>query len=355
MKRGHGGDIYSRYDIKYSDKITDFSANINPFGMPHEIRKAIIDHVDDYSVYPDPLCRDLTSLMAEKKGLREENIVFGNGAADIIYRIAVALKPKKALLLAPTFSEYEDALKVVDCEVRYFTLLRENGFKITDEYTDMIDSGTDMIFICNPNNPTGVLTNKDLLGKILKKASENSVTVVIDECFMDFVNDEPQSMLGEIQNYPNLIILGAFTKMYAMAGLRLGYMFCGSEKIVEKIKNAAQPWSVSTVASVAALAALEMEWYEEKTREYVASQRAYLTKELRKLGYEPFESHANYILFYSPDVSIKAKLEEYGILIRSCDNYHGLDGHYFRIAVKLEEENMDLIRCLKKIGGTENG
>ena len=185
---------------------------------------------------------------------------------------------------------------------------------------------------------------------IVDKCKENNVVLVVDECFIDFLKDEEEySVSSYITQYDNLIILKAFTKIYAMAGIRLGYMMCSNMDNVNKINNIGQPWSVSTVASKCGVAALKEVDYVKRTKEYIKDNREYLIKELRGLGYKVFESKANFILFKTKNTEIKDKLEEYGILIRSCSNYRNLDKEYFRIAVKSHENNKYLIDCLNKI------
>ena len=300
--------------------------------------------------YPDPLCRELREALAIHEDINSSNIICGNGAADIIFKITLALKPKKALLIAPTFAEYEEAINLVNGEIIYYNLKEEKDFCIEADILDYITSDLDIMFICNPNNPTGIPMKKGDMFNILEKCKKNNVILVVDECFIDFLIDEEEySLSSYISQYNNLIILKAFTKIYAMAGIRLGYMMCSNMDIVNKINNIGQPWSVSTVASKCGVAALKEVDYVKKTKEYIKENREYLIRELNSLGYKVFESETNFILFKTKDTNIKDKLEEYGILIRSCSNYRNLNEEYFRIAVKSEKNNKYLINCLKEI------
>lgn len=345
----HGGDIYTKRNTK--EKIIDFSANINPLGLPSSVKKAIIDNIDNYESYPDPLCRELREKLSNNIKINKNNIICGNGAADLIFKITIGLKPKKALLIAPTFAEYEEALNLVDSEIQYYTLNEQNNFMIDEDILDFILPELDIMFICNPNNPTGIAIKKEEVIKIAEVCKRNNITLVVDECFTDFLIDEHNYSICEYLNkYDNVIILKAFTKIYAMAGIRLGYMLCSNEHILNKVSNIGQPWSVSTVASKCGVAALDEEDYVNKTKLYIKENREYLIKELINLGYKVFPSQVNYILFKSEDSTIKEKLEHYGILIRSCSNYKILDEKYFRIAVKSKEYNEYLIKCLKNIG-----
>lgn len=345
----HGGDIYTKRNTN-TEFILDFSANINPFGMPDSVKKAIIDNIESYTNYPDPLCRELRESLEIHENIDSSSIICGNGAADIIFKITLGLKPKKALLIAPTFAEYEEAINLVNGEINYYNLKEEKDFCIDDDILNYITPDLDIMFICNPNNPTGIPLKKEKMFNILDKCKKNNVILVVDECFIDFlINEEEYSVKSYISQYSNLIILKAFTKMYAMAGIRLGYMMCSNTSIINKISNIGQPWSVSTVASKCGVAALKEVDFVNKTKEYIKKNREYLTKELNNLGYKVFESKVNFILFKTNNIKIKDKLEKYGILIRSCSNYKNLNEEYFRIAVKSEENNKYLIDCLKEI------
>jgi len=345
----HGGDIYTKRKTN-SASILDFSANINPFGMPDSVKTAIVDNIENYSNYPDPLCRELRKALELHENIDSSNIICGNGAADIIFKITLALKPKKALLINPTFAEYEEAINLVNGKINYYNLKVEKDFCIEADILNYITSDLDIMFICNPNNPTGIPIKKVDMLNIVDKCKKNNVILVVDECFIDFLsNEEEYSVLSYISQYTNLIILKAFTKIYAMAGIRLGYMICSNMDIVNKINNIGQPWSVSTVASKCGIAALKEVDYVKNTKDYIKENREYLTLELKSLGYKVFDSKTNFILFKTEHTNIKHKLEEYGILIRSCSNYRNLNEEYFRIAVKSEENNRYLISCLKEI------
>lgn len=348
----HGGDIYSKSHI---ENLLDLSANINPLGMPEKVKKAIIDNIENYEAYPDPLCRSLRKALAEAHNINEDFIVCGNGAADVIFRLVLSLKPKKAIILAPTFAEYEEALSLNNTEITYYDLKEENNFEIQEDVLESINSDLDVFFMCNPNNPTGVALKKDKVLKIAEKCKENNVILIIDECFSDFlVNEEEYSFVPYLKGYKNVFILKAFTKMYAMAGIRLGYGLSSNTDLINKISNTGQPWSVSTVAEKAGLAALEETEFVKNTKEVIRENRDYLLKELSNLGFTVYDSMINYILFRSPISNLKAKIEEYGILIRSCSNYRNLDDSFYRIAVKSYKDSERFINVLKMIIKEEN-
>ncbi len=345
MKLTHGGDIYS-----CDNDVLDFSANVNPLGLPLVVKEAIKSNLENYSCYPDPLCRDLRLAISKKNNVEINHIVCGNGAADIIFRAVLALKPKNALIIEPTFSEYEEALNLVDCNVHSFFLTEQNGFVLNEEIFNQDFNDIDIMFICNPNNPTGVTVDKEILLKLSKICLEKNIVLVIDECFIDFL-DEPEkfSMIKHIKDYPNLIILKAFTKIYAMAGIRLGYGLCSDMDLINKIHTTLQPWSVSTVASVSGIAALGDVEYVNETRKIIKQGRIYLNENLNNFGFKLYDSQANYIFFRTKYTDLNLRLKEKNILIRSCSNFKSLNGEYFRIAVKSMANNIALVSSISDV------
>lgn len=343
----HGGDIYS-FERETGKMPLDFSENTNPYKLPVGVKQAIIDNVDVFQAYPDPMCRELTHVVAKYYDVREEELLFGNGAADIIFRIAYALKPANALILAPTFSEYELSLKNVGTQIHYFQLEESIGFAVTEDILKTIP-GKDIVYICNPNNPTGRVCERKILCKIAEECRKQGAYLVVDECFMDFVEEGPRySLIKEMENFRNLIILKAFTKTFAMAGLRLGFCLSSNQDLLEKIRCVGQPWSVSTVAQVAGIACCDEAEYIEESMKEIQVEKVYLMDRLQELGLKTYESNANYILFQCT-IDLAERLKKYEIMIRSCGNYIGLNGDFYRIAVKRHLENEALISALQDI------
>jgi len=339
----HGGDIYS------NQVRLDFSANINPLGIPEGVQEAAQKAVADCIHYPDPYCRELTAAIAKKERVPESFILCGNGAADLIYRFVVAMKPQRAVILAPGFSEYEDALRAMDCEVQYHFLQEELRFRLTEEFLSELTEDIDVVFLCNPNNPTGQLIDQGLLKRILARCKEQKIFIFLDECFLDFVKEgDKHSLKKELQTNDTILILRAFTKMYAMAGLRLGYCICNNRKVLDSMVKCSQSWAISIPAQAAGLAALREKAYVKKTIEMIEEERNYLIEELYRLEIHFFPPTANYI-FLKSEKDLYALLIERGILIRSCHNYPGLGYGYYRIAVKSHEDNSELIKALECI------
>lgn len=337
---GHGGDIYN-----YEKRPIDFSSNINPLGMPQIAKKAILDNVDNFEIYPDHCARYLVKAIATKHKLNPKSISLGNGAADLIYRLCISQKPKRALVMAPSFSEYEEALALVNAQITHYKL---DDSLMLDERIITATEGMDMVFICNPNNPTGIVMEEKLVIALEKNFRNTNRILVVDECFLDFSQDS-KSFIEFVENNPNIVVLKAFTKFYAMAGIRLGYMLSSNNNINQLMAKYAPPWNISAVAQLAGEIALKDKEYEEKTREYVKREREYIIDSLENLGCKVYNSKANYVLFCYTKLPLKDLLLEKNILIRDCSNYHNLSKGHYRVAVKTQEENISLIKALKEV------
>lgn len=349
-KYEHGGDIYTQALTLEGQPFVDFSANINPLGLPTGIKLAVKQALKDCINYPDPFCRELTEAMSAYMKLPADYFFFGNGAADVLFRLVLALKPRQALIFAPTFADYEKALRSVDCKVSYFDLKPEENFIPGSALIGKVTQRTQLVILCNPNNPTGQLTPRILLERVLKKCRALGAHLLVDECFMDFVAaDEAFSMSSMLAEYPELIILKAFTKTFAMPGIRLGYCLTSDKELLTRLHECGQDWNVSILAQKAGVAALKEQDYLKESYEFVAEERAFLCAGLRKLGAKVYGSKANYIFFYLPEPKNLVELmRERGYLIRSCANYHNLGDGYYRIAVKTRVHNRGLVKAIKE-------
>ena len=292
-------------------------------------------------------------------------MIFGNGAAELIFRLVQTLCPKKAVIPAPSFMEYETALKACGTEVSFFYLKESESFFLNiSEYLEFLKKERpDMIFLCTPANPTGAMMRKADLLKILDYCKRAGIVAVIDECFIEFLNEEKADGCireflawkeGMPENGGTLFLLRAFTKTYAMAGLRIGYGFCTDPGLVERMEENWQPWSVSIPAQEAGLAALSDERipFLKKMRELVEKERNILSDGLTKAGFTVFHSEANFLLFKDFKTEQESWLYEFflehGILIRPCKNYRELDSRFYRICVRTHEENLEFLEILKE-------
>ena len=344
----HGGD-WAGFLSERGKLPLDFSASISPLGVPGGVRAAVRQAAGQMDRDPDPLCRALRESISEYELVPPQQILCGNGAAELIFRVVWALRPRQALVTAPTFSEYGAALQSVGCAVKTWSLPEKRDFRLEEGVLDAITPETDLVFLCEPNNPTGVTAGRPLLLQILRRCRETGTRLVLDECFGDLLDDpESHTLKGELEAYPNLLILKAFTKLYAMAGIRLGYALCADRALLERMYLAGQPWSVSVPAQAAGAAALRETAYRERVRSLVRRERPCLAKRLGTLGLRVVPGEANYLLFQSP-VSLGEPLARRGILLRSCDNYIGLDETWYRTAVRTRRQNQRLVEALEEI------
>lgn len=338
IKSEHGGDVFER-EIVY-----DFSANLNPLGMPESVKNALRKSISEWEKYPDPFCRSLVKKLSEREIFPPENIVCGNGAADLIFRIVQVVKPKKSVVCAPSFSEYSKALTQNGSEISAYFLSEKNGFALDEKILEMLDESVQMLILCTPNNPTGQTIDGELLLRICERCKANDIVFLCDECFIDFTENAAHA--EQFINL-NVVVLKAFTKIYAMAGLRLGYALFGDDVLAEKVRKNGQFWSVSAPAQTAGEAALDEKNYLEKTLELVKKEREFLTENLRNFGFKVYPSEANFILFYTK-LPLDEMLLSEKILIRNCANFDGLEQGYFRAAVRSHEENSALVSAIER-------
>lgn len=343
----HGGD-WVGYREQFGRDALDFSANVSPLGLPEGVKNAIIRALPKADRYPDPLCRELRGKLAKTEGLPAEHILCGNGAADLIFRLALAAKPKKALLPAPTFAEYGSALETVGCELKRHILQESDDFAVTERFLDDIDKSVDVVFLCQPNNPTGQLTDLAMVERILRRCKECSALLVVDECFLDFLPDGEERSAKHFLSEKNLVILKAFTKLYGMAGVRLGYCLSSDTELLAQMQASGQPWAVSSLAQAAGIAALDETEYVSQVRELIARQRPILEKGLRALGLRVLDGQANYLLFQATE-TLGDAMRKKGVVLRSCGNYPGLDGTWYRTAVRTTPENEQLLKTLAEV------
>lgn len=342
----HGGDV-AGYELAYGRKPVDFSASLNPFGMPEGVRRAARRAVDDAAAYPDPECGRLRRGLAEDLGVKAEWILCGNGAADVLFRIMLGARPARGLVTAPAFSEYENALVCAGAEVLFHPLSRVNDFLLDDGILAALAPDVDVVCLCQPNNPTGQTIRRDLLAAILSRCEENGTLLVMDECFVPFVDaDQDVSILSRVRDFSRLVVVGSFTKLYAMAGLRLGFAVSSDAAFLDRMRRAGQPWSVSSIAQAAGCAALGERAYVEESLAALRVEREWLVRQFAGMGIHCL-GEANYLFFSCGRKNLHQALAEKGILIRDCGNFRGLRAGDYRIAVRGRGDNEKLIAAVK--------
>lgn len=335
----HGGYPCGRGDV------IDFSANLNPLGMPAGVREALRQAVDSLEGYPDPESRELRDAIARACHVPAAWVLPCAGATDAISRICLALRPRAGLVPAPGYSGYEQALEQAGARVVRHALREQDGFALREDILDDLD-GVGIAFLANPNNPTGLLLEPGLLARIVEEAARRGMTVALDESFIGFTDEPGAAPL--LRAHPNLVIVRSFTKLYAMAGVRLGYLLCSSPSAVDACRAAGQPWAVSTSAQMAGIAALKELDFARQTRAYVGEQRMQLRGGLEALGLRTIPSQANYLLF-SCARPLHGPLLERGIAIRRCEDFPGLGRGWYRVAVRTAAENARLLAALEEV------
>jgi len=355
LNHTHGGnikEISKRYDLKPEDVI-DFSASINPLGMSQLAKKAITDHLDTVLHYPEQFADTLASEIAKFHDIPQECVLAGNGSTELIYLIPRVFKPKKALMVIPTFSEYRNALELVRCEADTFLLSEENGFKLeVDRLISALEGKYDILYICNPGNPTGASVSKDAILEIVDKASSYGILCIVDEAFIDFTEDE--SVKKAAIERTNLIVLRSMTKFFGIPGMRVGFAISSKENI-DRMMVYKEPWSINSLGSIATIESLKDTGYMEESRRFVEKERDHLFASLTDIQWlKPFPSVANYILVRIDRGGLDGDtlfdiLAKKGLLIRSCTSFEGLGNNFFRVAVRKREENERLVNCLKQV------
>ncbi len=337
----HGGNIYI-----YEKKLIDFSANINPLGLPGGVKSSLCENMDAVLHYPEHDGASLAGMIAARRGIKKENILIGNGSAELIYLVTAAFKPESVLIPSPTFSEYERAAAASGSRIKFLKLNSQKGF-MPDSKLDEAD----ILFICRPNNPTGNMIVEDI-----EKIEESAGKIaVIDEAFMDFLPEDANiSLLKRAAESEKLIVLRTFTKFFAIPGLRIGYA-AGRDDNIARLRKHCPPWNVNSFALLAAELALQNTEYVKKTISFIEKERTFLFNEISGIkNLTPYPSLANFILIKveaadSTSSILQKELISEGILVRDCKNFRGLSDAHIRVAVRSRRENNKLLKALRKV------
>lgn len=350
--RVHGGNIYEaikRYGIE-SRKIIDFSSNVNPLGPSSAAVRAAKRSLAFLDRFPDPELTDLRRAIARYYGIKPAHVVCGSGSNALIHLLPRVFRPKKVLIPAPTFSEYAAAAEDAGAEVSVLRLKERDGFRIDPLEMAFALKGVDMAFLCNPNNPTGLLASKSEMLEIAKYAVENGVRLVVDEAFMDYISAE--SIVKEAVQSSHIICLRTFSLFFGMPGLRVGYAIT-DEATASSLRAGQEPWKVSLPAEQAAIAALSDWRYARKTLRVVGKERERLLSNVRILPeIETYPCSSNFIFFKVPATKaplLVEKLAVRGLLVRDCASFTGLDNRFIRLSIRSRHENKRLISVLKEL------
>ncbi len=355
MRRSHGGNIYeaARKLRKDPSEIIDFSASINPLAPPRGLEQNIMQKLPLTRNYPDINTTELVNLLAETHNCSIHQIMVANGSTEIIYLLPHALGIRSAVIISPSFSEYENALSLARSSVVLAQAPESNNFQPTRDFisTYLEQMRVDAVIVANPNSPAGALLDEETLNWILFVSQSIGALVVVDEVFIDF--SENSSFKDRINGYKNLIIIRSMTKFYGLAGLRLGYAMA-PPFIISNLRKYQPPWSVNTLAQYAGIYCLKQDDFRKKTLKFMDNERQRLAEKINKLdGFSVFPGHANFLLIkiageLPPAAHLKEFLLNRGLLIRDCSSFPGLGSHFFRICVRKPDENDQLLNYLHR-------
>ncbi len=345
-KVAHGG-IYSA-GIEFDPKILDFSSNVNPLGFPISIRNSLKKNSNLFSVYPDSDSTNLRKSLEKYAKVTKEQIVVGNGATEIIYNFCKAFLSKRRVLIPiPTFGEYEAAARLEGAKVSYFKTMNLN--RDINDFVKEIPKNY-CTFVCNPNNPTGILTSQKNMLKILETSHRNFSLVFVDECFIELSNPK-ESIVPKLHKFDNLFILRSMTKSFGLAGLRVGYGL-GSRNMIEVLNRIKIPWNISGIAQSIAIKALSNKSHLDKTRKLVEKERQFLKYSISKISkFQCYDSDTNFVLIESeiPSKQLQKKLLKKNLLVRDCSSFKGLGDRFIRVAVRTRSENQKLVKELSNL------
>jgi threonine-phosphate decarboxylase len=333
--------------LSLPEKYIDFSANINPIGPPPVLKEKWNDFFQEITVYPDPFAEKLKNRIAEREEISDDSILIGNGGAELITLVARFLQGKKVIVVEPTFSEYEKACRANLCEIQYYQMKEPNFALSLDELRPDLPSA-DALFLCNPNNPTGIQYSVSMILSMIEECEKQNCFVILDEAFYDFLLDY-HSFIPYINRFSNLIIIRSMTKMFAIPGLRLGYL-AATPEIIAELSTLQPHWSINTIALLAGELCLQNKDFIKETQSYIWEERERLSTFLKRNNFEITPSHVNFYLLRDPIHKDQFSLFEFllqkGIIPRHTFNFPGLDGNWLRFAIKSKEENSKLMEVL---------
>ena len=357
----HGSDlekIEKVFGIKKED-IVSYSANVNPLGISHKLREVLSQHLDAITRYPNREYTKLRQCIANYTGAQMENIIMGNGSTELISLFIQTNHPKKAMILGPTYSEYERDINLGGGTCIYFPLKEENDFRMdVNALCQQLDDDLDLLVLCNPNNPTSSAITRREMRRILDACMEHGIFVMVDETYVEFAPDEKNVTSVSLTNYySNLIILRGTSKFFASPGLRLGYAITGNRDVAKEINTRKDPWTINSLAEIAGQIMFQDQDYIRETKELITSERARLYQELSSWNtVRIYEPQANFILMKILKEGVDAEiLFEHcirkGMMIRNCSTFPFLDSQFIRFCIMSPEDNDRLMDAFRELLG----
>ena len=355
----HGSDlekIEAIYHIKKED-IISFSANVNPLGISRKMKDTLAEHLDAITTYPDREYTELRKAIASYADTQFENVIVGNGSTELISLFIQLRHPKKAMVLGPTYSEYEREISLGGRTTVYYPLREEDDFQINvEEFCRSLNDTIDLLVLCNPNNPTSTAISTKNMRRILDTCLVHGIFVMIDETYVEFVPDvKAVSAVRLTNDYNNLIILRGTSKFFASPGLRLGYAITGNMDLIRQVNTRKNPWTINTLAEIAGRLMFSDVEYIEKTRNLISGEKKRILNILdRWENVKYYDPQANFILIHLLKPGIDASyVFDYcirkGLMIRNCSSFPFLDNSYIRFCIMKPEQNAQLLGTLSEI------
>ena len=357
----HGSDlekIEEIYHIKKED-ITSFSANVNPLGISPLLRDTLAKHVDAITSYPDREYTQLRKSICAYTGANFENIIVGNGSTELISLFIQTTHPKKALILGPTYSEYEREISLEGGHTLYYPLKEENNFQMdVEDFCRQLNDSLDLLVLCNPNNPTSTAVTRKDMRKILDCALQYGISVMVDETYEEFTPEGSKiSSIPLTNNYNNLIVLRGISKFFAAPGLRLGYAVTGNPDLLKYINTKKNPWTINSLAEIAGCIMFSDKDYIDRTKALITGERQRMYDTLFSWkSVKVYPSCTNFLLvrILREDVTSDMVFDHCirkGLMIRDCSTFPFLDSSYIRFCVMSPEKNDELLEAFREILG----
>lgn len=355
----HGSDleiIEQTYGIKKTD-IVSFSANVNPIGISPKLRQTLAEHIDAITTYPDRNYTALRQCLSKYTGAETEHILVGNGSTELISLFIQTEHPKKALIMGPTYSEYEREIYLGGGTTHYYPLKEKDDFKLdTEEFIFNLNETIDLLVICNPNNPTSSYICRKDMRLILDTCKRYDIFVMVDETYVEFTEPEEEiTAIPLTDYYNNIIILRGISKFFAAPGLRLGYGVTGNQDLIKSINTRKNPWTINSLAVIAGELMFTDTNYIQQTRTFISKERKRMFDALKDCPYyKPFPPSANFILVkILKEDTTSSDIFEYaiqkGLMIRDCSTFPFLDNKFIRFCLMDEDSNDRLLHCLKSL------
>lgn len=355
----HGSDleqIEAVYGVR-KEEITSFSANVNPLGVSFRLKETLASHIDAITTYPDREYTSLRKVIADYCGTLPENILVGNGSTELISLMIQIKRPKKALVIGPTYSEYEREIALEGGRTHYFRLEEAQDFCLNvSDLASHLTADLDFLVICNPNNPTSSKITRSDMRKILDICKQQGIFVMVDETYVEFAEDMDEiTAVPLTAYYNNIVILRGISKFFAAPGLRLGYAICGNRDLLREINHKKNPWTINSLAAIAGEIMFRDEDYINATRELIFSERKRVCDLLKSCSYYKFyEPSANFVLLRIEKEGVTSmnlfeQAIKKGLMIRDCSTFPFLDNKYIRFCFMSPQKNDELLKVLLSI------